>query len=112
MRITSVRYRKLVTGSNYSNQAVEAEAAVSDDETPEDALLKLSCWVRAQLEGTSPVTTDPETLRSEVEFLHRQHQQMRGAVAAREAEVRKLKEEIWDLENKREQAGGEPALPF
>lgn len=39
MKITTVRFRKLITGQNYSNTAVEAEAMVEDGETADDLSL-------------------------------------------------------------------------
>jgi hypothetical protein len=110
VQITTVRYRKLVSGPGYENKAVEAEAIVEHGETPEDALLQLSDWVHCQLNGES--TLDRLTLRCEIGSLHRERQQLRGAVAGAEAEVRKLRGEIDQLLIKREKAGGEPALPF
>lgn len=112
MRITSVRFRKLVTGSNYSHQAVEAEALVEKGESPDDVLLELSVWVRRQLGEATAITTDPETLRNEIQFLSNQRQQLRSAIITAEAEVRKLRDDVLALEVKREQAGGEPAIPF
>lgn len=112
MKITTVRYRKLVTGPGYSHQAVEAEAVVEKGEKPEDALLELGTWVRCQLGENSVLTTDPETLRGEIQFLSNQRQQLRSAITAAEAEKRKLRDEIVALEVRRENAGGEPAIPF
>lgn len=94
MIITSVRYRKLITGEGYSNQAVEAEAAVLDGDVPEDILLELSSWVKAQLDGSSPVLLDPETLRAEVGFLWRQRDQIKREISTAEAEKQKLLADI------------------
>lgn len=110
MRITTVRYRKLISGPGFENKAIEAEAAIEPGETPEDALLALSNWVHCQLNGEACM--DVAELRREVNFLHGQRQQLRGAVAGAEAEVRKLKDEVLALEVKREAAGGEPVIPF
>jgi chromosome segregation ATPase len=70
----------------------------------------LSQWVHSQISGEACM--DIKDLRQEVNFLHGQRQQLRGAVAAAEAEVRKLKDEVLKLEIKRENAGGEPVIPF
>jgi hypothetical protein len=110
MKIETVTYRKLVSGPGYNNKAVEATAAVEKGETPEDALLGLTAWVHAQLDGTT--TMGVRELREEVDFLHRQKQQLRGAVSGAELEVRKLKDEVLALETKRESLGGEPVIPF
>jgi hypothetical protein len=110
--ITSVTYRKLVTGPSFSNQAVEATAQVLDGDSPEDVLLQLSQWVKSQLGEGSAVMNDPETLRLEVNHLHNQRQQLRGAIAGAEAELRKVRDDIVALEVKREKAGGEPCMPF
>lgn len=111
MKIISVRYRKLISLPGYENKAVEAEAAVDQGEAPEDALLLLSQWVHEQLSGEKAVT-DLAALRQEVNFLHSQRQQLRGAVEHAKAEKRKLQDEIVELEVKREKAGGELAVPF
>ncbi len=110
MKIVAVRYRKLVSGPGFENKAIEAEAVLEDGEAPEDALLGLTQWVHSQISGESCM--DVATLRSEVNSLFRQRDQLRGAVNGAQTEVRKLKEEILELEVKREAAGGEPALPF
>lgn len=111
MKITTVRYRKLVTGSGYNNQAVEAEAEVGKGEKPEDVLLELALWVRGQL-GETPVGLDFTQLRFEVEQLYRTRDQLRQAVVRAETEQKTIREQITALEIKREQAGGEPAMPF
>jgi hypothetical protein len=64
VKITTVRYRKLVPGPGYENKAVEAEVMVDPGQTPEDALLLLVDWVTAQMNGGA--TTDLATLRQEV----------------------------------------------
>ena len=94
MIITAVRYRKLVTGPGYSHQAVEAEAAVVDGDDPQDILLELSAWVRSQIAGESPVLVDLETLRSEVNSLYRQRDQLRGAVNQADAELKIIRDRI------------------
>jgi hypothetical protein len=94
MIITAVRYRKLVTGPGYSHQAVEAEAAIGKYDVPEDILLELSSWVRAQVEGKSPVLADPVMLREEVAQLYRQRDQLRGAVAQADLELKAVRDQI------------------
>lgn len=94
MIITAVRYRKLVTGPGYSHQAVEAEATVMDGDAPEDILLELSSWVRSQVEGKSPVLADPIMLREEVNQLYRQRDQLRGAVAQADLELKAVRNQI------------------
>jgi hypothetical protein len=78
----------------YEHKAVEAEATIGPGETPEDALLSGGLGdcaaARRRYHG-------PKTLRSEVNFLHHQRQELRGAVAGAEAEVRKLRNEIDQL---------------
>lgn len=110
MKITTIRFRKLVSGPGFENKAVEAEATVDIGETPEDAMLLLSQWVHSQLSGTPCL--DLAELRQEVNFLHNQRQQLRGAVSTAEAERRKVLDDIAALEIKREKLGGEPAMPF
>jgi hypothetical protein len=111
MKITAVRYRKLISLPGYENKAIEAEAAVEPNEAPEDALLLLSQWVHEQLSGEKAVTDLP-ALRQEVAYLHGKRHQLRTAVATAEAEKRKLHQDIADLEVKREKAGGPPVMPF
>lgn len=111
MKITTIRYRKLISLPGFENKAVEAEATVDAGEQPEDALLLLSQWVHGQLTGDRSVCDLP-ALRQEVDYLHGQRAQLRIAVATAETEKRKLRDEIRDLEVKREEAGGEPAMPF
>lgn len=111
MKITMVRYRKLVTGSGYNNQSVEAEAAVSDGENAADVLLELSSWVKNQL-GETPVGLSAQELRYEVDQLYLTREQLRGAVSRAETEYKALREEVLALEIRREKAGGEPAMPF
>lgn len=111
MIITHVRYRKLITGEHYSNRAVEAEAVVQEGDDPANVLLELSDWVHQQL-GESGAGLDIAALRNERDFLMGQRTQLRAAVATAEAEKRKLRDEVAQLEVKREKAGGEPAIPF
>ena len=94
MVITAVRYRKLVTGPGYSHQAVEAEAAVTDSDYPEDILLELSSWVRSQIDGKSPILADPEVLREEVAQLYRQRDQLRGAIVQADLELKAVRNQI------------------
>lgn len=90
MRITSVTFRELISGPGYQNKAIEAAASVEKGETPEDALFALAQWVKAQLRGDA--VADIQELRNEVNFLHRQRQQLRGAVAQAEAELKRAEE--------------------
>lgn len=110
MIITAVRYRKLVTGSNYSHQAVEAEAAVLDGDAPEDILLELSAWVRGQVDGESPVLVDVETLRNEVAALFRLRDQLHGAVNQANAELKIIRDRI--LQNAPKPAVTDDDIPF
>lgn len=93
MKIVAVRYRKLVSGPGFSNQAVEAEANLEEGETPEDALFNLSAWVQVQLNGGA-ACVDVEALRVEVESLMRQRQQLCVSVATARAELQNLREQI------------------
>lgn len=45
MRIKTVRYSRLVSFGNYSNESVEAEADVSLADNPADVLDELKQWV-------------------------------------------------------------------
>lgn len=109
MIITSVRYRKLITGPGYSHQAVEAEATVMDGDVPEDILLELSMWVRAQVEGKSPVLADPVMLREEVNQLYRQRDQLRSAVAQADLELKAVRNQI---AANRPKAADDDDMPF
>lgn len=111
MKITSVRYRKLITGEHYSNRAVEAEATVEEGQDPESVLLELSNWVHGQL-GEGGIALDLTALRQERDYLMGQRNQLRASVATAQAEKRKLQDEITSLEITREKAGGAPAIPF
>lgn len=111
MKITTVRYRKLITGSGYNNQAVEAEAIVGEGENAADVLLELSSWVKNQL-GETPVGLSAQELRYEVDQLYRTRDQLRVAIARDELELKTLRNEVTALEIRREKAGGEPAMPF
>ena len=49
MKITKVKYSKLVSDNNYNNASCGAEADVGKDQTPEDAFTELAYWVNDQL---------------------------------------------------------------
>lgn len=66
MKIDRVTYRRLVTGDNYSNRAIEASAQVEDGDTPENALFNLSLWVASALNDPKK-SPDLLALREEVE---------------------------------------------
>lgn len=50
MKITKVKYSRLISDHNYNNQSFGAEAEVGPDETPEDARADLVLWVDGILE--------------------------------------------------------------
>ncbi len=49
MKITAVRYGKLISGPNFTNTRVELEAQVTDDEDPISVLSDLRRLVHEQL---------------------------------------------------------------
>ncbi len=60
MQFTALRVRKLVSGSNFSNHAVEAEIKAEpwwNEEQVKAELAKLTAWVDAQI-APSPTTTE------------------------------------------------------
>lgn len=50
MKITSVTYRCLRTGSGYNNTAVEATAAVAERDDPKQVLEELRFWVDREVD--------------------------------------------------------------
>lgn len=60
MKITRVAYRHLVSGTSFSNTAIEAEASVDEGESIESVLMTLKVWVHGQL-GLNE-TADPRRL--------------------------------------------------
>lgn len=50
MKITSVKFARLVSTGNFSNITIGAEAQVQENETPYDALTHLQGWVNDQIE--------------------------------------------------------------
>ena len=92
MKITAIRYRKLVSGPSFENKAVEAEAVVEDGDAPEETLFELSQWVHAQLKGET--TFDIDALRQDVRFMAGQRDQLSKAIATDKAELQRLRDDI------------------
>ena len=83
MKITTVEYRRLVTGPGYNNTTVGATATVDANETPEDALNHLMAWVYRQYEQGRA----DETARAAVTRFDE-------AIADRKAELARLDNEL------------------
>ena len=49
MKITKVRYSKLISDQYYNNTSCGAEAEVNEDQTPEEAFTELAYWVNDRL---------------------------------------------------------------
>lgn len=62
MRITSVRYSKLVSSPNFSNETVGVEIEVAPGDVPENAMHEARRFVAAQL-GKHSVVSDEEVQR-------------------------------------------------
>lgn len=83
MRITSVEYRRLTTGSHYDNTTYGATACVAEGESPSDALEAVKGWVLEQ---------SGETSREQLQADERQVYTLQNEIAA-------LSHERADLEN-------------
>jgi hypothetical protein len=75
MRITTVEYRKLISGPGYNNTTIGAVATVEADETPEEALHRLATWVQDRHAGESAqeqARIDRENVDSDIEYRRRE----------------------------------------
>jgi hypothetical protein len=105
MEITAVRYRKLVSRPGFTNEAIEAEAAVEVGENPEDVLLQLADWVNAHLDGRS--CHDIQTLKQDLQILCRQCEQLRAAKIRGEAELQVQRDKLDELTKLHAEASAE-----
>ena len=112
MEITAVRYRKLVSRPGFTNEAIEAEAAVEVGENPDDVLLQLADWVNAHLDGRS--CYDIQTLKQDLQILCRQCEQLRAAKIRGEAELQVQRDKLDELTKRHAEASakakGQPLL--
>lgn len=60
MRITHVRYSRLVSGPNFSNESVGVEIEVLPGDIPDNAMHEARRFVAAQLSGKHSVVSDDE----------------------------------------------------
>lgn len=84
MKITSVRVHRLVSGPGFSNHAIDAEAAVGEDEDPAAALEQLTAWVEGQLAARTEIDhlySCRDSLRYEVRSLESERDGLRKSVA-------------------------------
>ena len=93
MIITSVNFRKLVTGPGYSNKAVEATAAVIDGDDPELILIELRQWVEKQL-GERSYVEDPVEVRNQLDWLHSQRDDAKRQLADAETRLKDIRDKI------------------
>lgn len=97
MKITSVRYRKLITGPNYSNEMVEAECAVQEGDTPEDTLQSVKSWVLMQLqnwETDRKMYATRNELTTEIYHLERTRNRLKADIAEMNAPAKDKLDEI------------------
>ena len=83
MKITAIRVRKLVSGPGFNHHAIEAEAAVTDSETPDEAREALTAWIESGLRCEQEITD-----------LRRHLDSLRHEVAQAERRVAGLREDI------------------
>lgn len=91
MRIISVRVRKLVSGPGYNNTAVEAEAVVVGDESPEEVHENLTAWVEGRIRGereAAEIRASRSELYREVGELERRRDNLRGEIDANRKLIR------------------------
>lgn len=91
MRITAIRVRKLISGPNFSNLAVEAEIAPEPWEDADAARERLSAWVDAQLgkmRERDVLVEDVTALRREVVSLEQRRQGMKEDIDAARKVIR------------------------
>lgn len=93
MIITSVNFRKLVTGPGYSNKAVEASAAIIDGDDPELILIELRQWVEKQL-GERNLIADPIEVRNELNWIYEQRDRAKRELADAETRLKDIRDKI------------------
>lgn len=67
MRITSVRYSRLVSGPNFSNETVGCEIEVLPGDIPENAMHEARRFVAAQIQGGKYSVISDEEIRKKVD---------------------------------------------
>lgn len=86
MRITTVEYRKLISGPGYNNTTIGAVAMVEEDETPEEALHRLANWVQDRHAGENAqerARVEHAHLDREIEYRRRELTDIEEAISAK-----------------------------
>ena len=84
MHITTIRVRRLVSGTGYNHYALEAEARVDDGEEPEDVRERLTNWVDDELrreKALDKMRGDAQSLAYDIKNLERSRDAIRADIA-------------------------------
>jgi len=85
VKITSVQYGRLVNLGNYENEKLSAWATVEDDETPDEALAKVTAFIEEQAGTRKQQESQLEVTAARLSRMESEKRQM-------EREIREMRE--------------------